>query len=100
MALTMLLFSFSLREAAVYSVGIIFFSQLTKMVTIAVSPVKPTISLIVAAVVVVAAVTGGFLGTWVNRHASCKVLNQIYNVLLCALVGVTLFNTFHYAGVI
>ena len=99
-ALTMLLFSFSLREAAVYSVGIIFFSQLTKMVTIAVSPVKPTISLIVAAVVVVAAVTGGFLGTWINRHASCKVLNQIYNVLLCALVGVTLFNTFHYAGII
>ena len=59
-ALTMLLFSFSLREAAVYSVGIIFFSQLTKMVTIAVSPVKPTISLIVAAVVVVAAVTEAF----------------------------------------
>ena len=45
-------------------------------------------------------IAGGFLGTWINRHASCRVLNQIYNVLLCALVCVTLFNTFHYAGVI
>ena len=42
-AIMMLLFSFKLREAAVYSVGIIFFSQLTKMVTIAVSPIKPNI---------------------------------------------------------
>lgn len=99
-ALTMILFSFSLREAAVYSVGIIFFSQFTKMVTIAFSSVKPDINLMVAIVVIVSAIIGGFVGTWINRHASCKVLNQIYNVLLLALVGVTLFNTLNYAGII
>lgn len=99
-ALTMLLFSFSLREAAVYSVGIIFFSQLTKMVTIAVSPVKPVITISVMIAVTIAAIIGGFTGTWINRHASCKLLNSIYNVLLTALVCVTLFNTFNYAGII
>lgn len=99
-ALTMILFSFSLREAAVYSVGIIFFSQFTKMITIAFSPVKPDVNLVVAVVVIISSILGGFMGTWINRHASCRVLNQIYNILLLALVGVTLFNTLNYAGII
>lgn len=98
-ALMMLLFSFSLREAAVYSVGIIFFSQLTKMVTIAVNPIKPPISISIMAAVIAAAIVGGFAGTWLNRHASCKLLNRIYTLLLSALVCVTLFNTLHYAGI-
>ncbi|WP_290033151.1 sulfite exporter TauE/SafE family protein [Ligilactobacillus cholophilus] len=99
-ALTMLLFSFSLREAAVYSVGIIFFAQLTKMVTITFSAVKPSINLMVMIAVIIAAIIGGFVGTWINRHASCKLLDGIYNILLSALVCVTLFNTLHYAGII
>lgn len=98
-AIMMLLFSFSLREAAVYSVGIIFFSQLTKMVTIAVSSVKPNVNLLIVIVVIIAAVAGGILGTWINRRASCKVLNRIYSLLLILLVGLTLFNTLHYAGI-
>ena len=99
-AITMFLFSFSLREAAVYSVGIIFFAQLTKMCTIAFESVKPPISISVMIAVIIAAIIGALAGTWINRHASCEVLNRIYNILLIALVGVTLFNTAHYAGIL
>lgn len=95
-ALMMLLFSFSLRKSAVYSVGIIFFSQLTKMITITFSSSKPAINFNIMIAVIVAAIIGGIVGTWINRRASCKILNYIYNILLIALVGVTLFNTIHY----
>lgn len=99
-AIMMFLFSFPLREAAVYSVGIIFFAQFSKMITIMFNPIKPIVNLTTAIVVVMAAIIGGFIGAWINRKAPCRLLNLIYMVLLTLLLIVTFGNTLKYAGII
>ncbi|MBU3851182.1 MAG: sulfite exporter TauE/SafE family protein [Candidatus Paralactobacillus gallistercoris] len=93
-ALTMILFSFNMREAAVYSVGIIFFAQLTKLIMVLVGSGKSQINFALPTIiaVIIAAIIGGFVGTIINRRASDKGLNVIYNSMIIALIGVTIFN--------
>lgn len=93
-ALTMILFSFKMREAAVYSVGIIFFSQLMKLLTVFIGSGKYQINFnpIIMIAVIIAAIIGGFVGTIINRRASDKGLDAIYNWMIIALIGVTIFN--------
>ncbi len=93
-ALTMILFSFKMREAAVYSVGIIFFSQLMKLLTVFIGSGKYQINFnpAIMIAVIIAAIIGGFVGTIINRRASDKGLDAIYNWMIIALIGVTIFN--------
>ena len=97
-ALTMILFSFQMREAAVYSVGIIFFAQLMKLSTVFIGSGKYQIkfNLLIMIVVIFAAIIGGFVGTIINRRASDKNLDRIYNWMIIVLIGITIFNAIRF----
>lgn len=92
----MILFSFSLREAAVYSVGIIFFAQMMKMVMVCLPGHQVAFQWPLLIGIVIAALIGGYLGTIVNQKVNGKVLNWIYNGLIGGLILVTLFNIVRY----
>lgn len=93
-AFLVLFFSMTIKEAAVYSVGAIFFSQLSKLVTMAVSGTIPQVSPVTLIVAVVCAVIGGLIGAKMNKHFENKVVKIIFTIVVGILAAVNFYNAF------
>lgn len=93
-AFLVLLFSFTLKESAVYSVAIIFFSQLSQLVTIFINnqfkPYKEYLPIIIAAMAV--SVIGGIIGSKLNKKLSNKVITVIFSVVLSVVAVINVYN--------
>lgn len=85
-------FSMTMKEAAVYSVGTIFFSQLSKLITMAASGSIPKVSPIVIIAAVACAVLGGLLGAKANKKGNEKTIKIIFTVIVAALAVVNYYN--------
>lgn len=91
-AFLVLFFSMTMKEAAVYSVGTIFFSQLSKIVTMAVSGSIPTVDPVTVIFAVIFAVLGGILGAKVNKKSNEKALKTVFTVVVSAIAIVNFYN--------
>jgi len=91
-AFIVLFFSLSVKEAAVYSVGTIFFSQLSKLITMAVSQSIPQVSPVTLISAVICAVAGGIIGAGMNRKFDEKVIKKVFTVVVAALAAVNFYN--------
>lgn len=91
-AAMMLLFSFDMKASAVYSVGIIFFSQITKLIMVCLPGHHVAFTWPLMISVIISAVIGGYIGTLINRKFDSSRLSTIYNVLIGILLLVTLVN--------
>ena len=93
-AFLVLLFSFTIKESAVYSVAIIFFSQLSQLITIFVSnqfvPYKEYTPVILAAMAV--SVIGGIIGSQLNKKLSNKAITKIFSAVLAAIAVINIYN--------
>lgn len=87
-----LLFALGAKEGAVYSLAIIFFSQLSKIVLSTASGALFAVDLSFVPVVVIPAVTGGLIGTFGNRSLSEQGVRRIYVVVMCLLPLISLYN--------
>lgn len=89
-----LLFSFTVKESAVYSVAIIFFSQLSQLITIFINnrfePYIQYYPLILTAMVV--GVLGGLIGSKLNKKLSNKVITKVFSVTLAFVAIVNIYN--------
>lgn len=89
-----LLFSFTLKESAVYSVAIIFFSQLSQLITIFINnqftPFKEYTPIIVAAMAV--SVIGGIIGSQLNKKLSNKSITKIFSAVLIIVALINIYN--------
>ena len=90
-----LLFSFGMKEATVYSLATIFFSQLSKLGLNAASGTLLAIDLTYLPFVVIPAVAGGFLGTQLNQRASDEGVRRTYLGIMIALLLVSSYNCVH-----
>ena len=91
-AFLVLFFSMSMKEAAVYSVGTIFFSQLSKLVTMAIGSNIPEVSPTVLISAVICAVAGGILGARMNKKGNEKVIKTVFTVCVAAIAAVDFYN--------
>ncbi len=87
-----LLFSLGAKEGAVYSLAIIFFSQLSKLVLSATSGALWAVDLTFVPFVVIPAVAGGFIGTYFNRKLSEDGVRRIYIFVMALLPLISLYN--------
>lgn len=89
-ALLTYLFAFDTRLATVYSIIIIFFSQLTKLLTVALTTGLASYNLSMLPAMIAAALLGGFLGPAIQSRLSERILDRCFNavqvvvLLLCA----------------
>lgn len=97
-AVLTLFFSMNVKDSAVYSVAIIFFSQLSKLVTIlSTSGFQPyshqwkTLLFILPA-----AVIGGFVGSALNRKFDDKIIRKVFVAVMALLVLLNVYNGFSY----
>jgi hypothetical protein len=94
LAFLVLFFSMTLKEAAVYSVGIIFFSQLSKLISTAVTSNIPPVSLTTISCVIVCAVVGGILGAKANKKGKERNIKTVFTIVVSAIAIVNFFNAF------
>ncbi len=97
-AVLTLFFSMNVKESAVYSVAIIFFSQLSKLITMfAASGVEAyshqwkTLLFILPA-----AVLGGFIGSGFNRKFDDKIIRKIFSAVMILIVVLNVYNGITY----
>lgn len=91
-ALLLLLFSFNIKESTVYSIAIIFFSQLTKLLTITISGTIFNYDLSFIPFICLSAIVGGYLGTYYNQKLDEKQISKVFIGMLFFLIVVSIFN--------
>ena len=80
------------KEAAIYSVGTIFFSQLSKLITLGVTHTVPKCSILTLAVAIICAVAGGILGAKMNKKGNEKVIKTIFTIVVALIALVNFYN--------
>lgn len=87
-----LFFSFSMRDAAVYSVAVIFFSQCSNLITTAVKTGFAGYDLKILLVVLPCAVAGGLLGSILNRKCEETAVRRVFVAAVSAVACLSLYN--------
>lgn len=91
-ALLMLCFGVPIKEATVYSIITIFFSQAAKLVTIAQTTGFGRFDLSILVYVVPAAVVGGFIGALISGKISSSRVTQVYQVVILLVLLLNIWN--------
>lgn len=93
-AVLTLFFSMNVKESAVYSVAIIFFSQLSKLVTIFLSSgIQPYAHQWKTLVFILpAAILGGIIGSKFNRKFDDKLIRKVFVAVMILLIVLNLYN--------
>lgn len=93
-AVLTLFFSLNVKESAVYSVAIIFFSQLSKLITIFVSSgVQPYAHQWKTLIFILpAAVLGGIIGAKFNRKFDDKTIRKTFVAVMILLIILNVYN--------
>lgn len=91
-SLIMLMFSFSIKDAAVYSICTILFSQLSKLVTIAITMGFARYDIIMLLYIIPAAILGGLLGTKLNQVLSAQNIASLFQKVIILVILINLYN--------
>lgn len=93
-AILMFMFSLPMKKATVYSIATIFFSQISKLTNIVINGQLQHFDLSFLPFIMVSAVLGGYIGTLINQKLDDKKIQKIYILLICFLIGISIFNIF------
>lgn len=91
-ALLMLCFGIPIKEATVYSIITIFFSQAAKLVTIAQTTGFSGFDLAILFYVIPAAIIGGFVGALISGKVSADRVTQIYQIVILLVLLLNIWN--------
>ncbi|MCD5002369.1 sulfite exporter TauE/SafE family protein [Enterococcus saccharolyticus] len=91
-SLLMLIFGFSIKNAAVYSLCTIFFSQFAKLLTIGFTTGFAQYDLNLLWFIIIAAVLGGLLGSKVSSLLSPKKVVIVFQVLIIIVLLINVYN--------
>lgn len=91
-AFLVLFFSMTMKEAAVYSVGTIFFSQLSKLITTVATKSIPEFDPITLIAAIACAVIGGLLGAKANKKGNEKAIKIVFTVFVTGVAIVNFYN--------
>lgn len=93
-SLLMLLFSLPIKEATVYSICTIFFSQLAKLVSIAMGSGFVQYDLSILFYVIPAAVIGGLLGAKASAVLSPNRVTTVFQTVIIIVLCINIYNAY------
>lgn len=91
-SLLILLFSFEMKQATIYSIATIFFSQLSKILSIAIAGDLLNYDLSLLPFICISAIIGGYIGTQFNQKMNDIIIKKIYIKLMYVLIVITVYN--------
>lgn len=97
--LTVLFFFFSMdtKKAAANSLYIIMFSQLASFLQTVISGTIPPVDLLILALMVIAGVLGGIIGSSINKRISIVTVDRLFIGLMAVIVGINIYNLIIFA---
>lgn len=98
----LLMFSLMVKEGAVYSISIVFFCQLSNLVTKFISnqfvPYKEFAPIVIIGMI--AAVLGGLFGSTLNKKFSEKTVKITFDLVMVFVFGINIYNLIAGIGII
>jgi len=92
----MILFGITIKEATVYSITTIFFTQMSRLIMLAANPGFATFDLSILIFVVPAAVIGGIVGGRLNVKMPAEAVLKVFKVVLIATILLNIFNVVNF----
>lgn len=89
---------FKMRQAAVYSLATVFFSQISKLFTIVTSIGQLHFQASALPLIIIAGILSGYLGTLINQKLSNQQLEACYSFFMVGLCLLTGFNVIRFWG--
>ncbi len=89
-------FSVSVRDAAVYSIFTIFFSQLTTVISNVITPGIGNYDLSMVVFMIPGAIIGALIGSYLNRKLSDRTVDRLFNVVLVLLIMLNVTNIYRF----
>ena len=91
-ALLMLLFSYTIKDATIYSIATIFFAQMSKLGSVVISNKLLEYDLSLIPFICISAVVGGFIGTLINQTLEERKIERFYIFLIGLLLLISGYN--------
>jgi hypothetical protein len=95
-AILRILFSMDAKNAMINSITIIFFSQLSNLVTIGFTTGFEAYDLSIVGYMIAGGVLGGLLGTTLAGKFTNRKIEKIFSILLILIALVNMYNMIHY----
>ena len=90
-------FSMSTKEAALSSLYIIMFSQITSFVQTCVTGTIPDIQIESLVVMIAGGILGGTIGSRINKKISEENVNKLFIFLMAVIVVINVYNAVKFA---
>ena len=90
--INIMFFPMSMKEATVYSVAVIFFSQLSKLVTYVATATVPKFDYRILLIAAPAAVIAGIIGAALNKKANNKIVTRVFSAVLGVFICLNIYN--------
>ena len=87
--------SMSAKESTAYSIGMIFFAQFPKIISIITLNQNATFNPVIIPIIVVTAILGGYIGTKINHLFTEKQVTMMYCLMMAGLLitcGINIFT--------
>ncbi|MDQ0222121.1 sulfite exporter TauE/SafE family protein [Streptococcus moroccensis] len=91
-SLLMLMFAMPIKQATVYSICTIFFSQLSKIVTIGLTTGYGGYDMTILLYVIPAAILGGFIGARLSKILSAERVALIFQLVIILVLLISVYN--------
>ncbi len=87
-----LFFSMDSKKAALNSIYIIFFSQLTNIVFTLAQGLVPDFDPAILIIMIIGGITGGLLGSWISKKLSLRGVDKLFCLVMGIIILVSIFN--------
>ena len=82
------------KTAALNSIYIIFFSQLTNLIFTAVSGRIPAFDPFILTLMISGGIGGGLIGSHLSKRMSHRAVDKLFMGVMVLIIGICLYNTF------
>lgn len=89
-------FSMETKMAAQYSIYIILFSQITSLLSTVLTNSIPEFEILALVLMVIGGISGGVSGRYFNKKMDSRAVDQLFLLLMLVIIGISIYNVFHY----
>ena len=90
------LFSMKSKQAAMYSIFIILFSQISSLISTLATGSVPPFELPILLLMIVCGVLGGLVGSRINNKIDNKTVDRLFIGLMAVIICINIYNVYRY----
>lgn len=91
------LFSMTSKQAAMYSIYIILFSQISSLISTLVQKRVPPFEPSKLILMIVCGILGGLVGSKINKKIENKTVDRLFLGLMAVIIAINIFNIYRYS---